>query len=98
MLLKETFPQNRKMTHPYNLWQKVTYSNLPIKLWKERKYVIELILVKSYKKGLIFPVINTVIDITNHWLKLAKVFSQLSIPQYTPILPNKEYSGDIKAC
>ena len=37
---------------------------------------MELIPVETYKNGLIFPVVMTVEDITNHLLKLAKVFSQ----------------------
>ena len=56
--------------------KKVTYSNSSLKLLKERKYATELILVKSYQKGLIFLVVKTVEDITNHLLKRAKVFSQ----------------------
>ena len=54
----------------------VTSSNLSLKQWNERKYDIELIPVKSYKKGLIFPVVKTVKNITNLKLKLAKMFSQ----------------------
>ena len=37
---------------------------------------IELILVKSYKKRLLFSAAKTVKDIKNHSLKVGKVFSQ----------------------
>ena len=50
------------MAHPYNEGEKVTYSNLSFKLCKERKSI--------------FLVKKTVKDITNHLLKLAKLFSQ----------------------
>ena len=56
--------------------KKVTYSNSSLKLWKERKYAISIILAKKYKKGLTFLVAKTVKDITNHLLKLAKLCSQ----------------------
>ena len=56
--------------------KKVTYSNSSLKLWKERKYTISIILVKKYEKGLIFLVAKRVKDITNHLPKLAKLFSQ----------------------
>ena len=47
------------MTHTYiTKDKKVTYPNLSLKLSKIRKYVIELIPVKSYKRGLIFLVIS----------------------------------------
>ena len=39
--------------------KKVNYSNSSLKLWKERKYVIELIPMKSYEKGLLFLVSKT---------------------------------------
>ena len=43
---------------------------------KENKYAIEIISVKSYKKGLVFLVAKSVKHITNDFFKLAKVFSQ----------------------
>ena len=46
----------------------------------KQKYAIELIPVKKYKKGLVSLVEKTVKDITNHTLKLSKVFSQQSMP------------------
>ena len=49
--------------------KKLTYSNSSLKLQKERKYAID-------EKGLTFLVVKTVEDITNHLLKLAKVFPQ----------------------
>ena len=63
-------------THPYNYGQKrtITYSNSSLKLRIVRKYVIELIPVKSYKKSLIFLMVKTLKDIRNHCRKLAKVF------------------------
>ena len=52
------------MTHTYiTKDKKVTYSNLSLKLSKMRKYVIELISVKSYKRGLIFPVVSVISQI-----------------------------------
>ena len=42
--------------------KKETCSNLSLKLRKERKYATELIPLKSYEKGLIFPVVKTVKD------------------------------------
>ena len=56
--------------------KKVTYCKSSLKLCKERKYATALIPAKSYKKGLVFLVVKTVEDITNHLLKLGKVFSQ----------------------
>ena len=56
--------------------KKVAYSNLSLKLLNERKHTTELIPVKSYQKDLIFLVVKTVEHITDHLLKLAKVFSQ----------------------
>ena len=50
------------MTPPIIKDKIVTYSNLSLKLRKERKYATELISVKSYKKALIFPVVKTVKD------------------------------------
>ena len=65
-----------------------------------RKYVIELISVKSYKEGIVFIMTKTTEDITNHSFKLAKMFSQ-----YIPFKANSLlYSNDtqhsvaIKAC
>ena len=52
MRLKEIFPKNRKIKlSPIIKDKKVTYSNLSLKLWKERKYATELIPVKSYKNS-----------------------------------------------
>ena len=70
------FPKKEMRLSPIIKDKKVTYSNSSLKLLKERKYATELIPVKSYPKGLIFLVVKTVEDITNHLLKLAKVFSQ----------------------
>ena len=72
-----------------------------IKLWKEEKCAIELIPVKSYTKGLVFLVAKTIKDITNNFIKLAKVFSQQSIRLKGNILlysNESKYSGPIKAC
>ena len=58
-----------------------------------RKYVIELIPVKSYKKSLIFLMVKTLKDIRNHSRKLAKVFHNSlsylkSMPHFIPMLPS----------
>ena len=81
--------------------KKVTYSNSSLKLWKEGKYLIELIPVENYKKGLVFFVVKTLKDITNHSLKLAKVFSRQSVPFNANTLlysNDSQYSGAIKTC
>ena len=69
------------MTQPWINDKKATCSNSSlnselIELQIEKKYGNELILVKSYKKDLIFLVAKTLKDITYHTLKVAKVFSQ----------------------
>ena len=65
--------------------KKVPYSNLSLKLWRETEYVFEKIPVKSYKKGLIFPLVKTV-KFTNHWLKLAKgVFTIANASVYSNV-------------
>ena len=49
------------MTNPLNIKEKkLTYSNSTLKLWKDRKYAIELIPVESYKKILVYLVAKTV--------------------------------------
>ena len=81
--------------------KKVTYSNSSLKLWKERKYAIELITVKNYNNGLVFLMAKTLTNISNHSLKLAIVFSKWPIPfeANTSLYSNaSQYSGDIKAC
>ena len=40
------------------------------------KYAIELISVKTYEKDLVFLVAKIVKDVTNHSVKLVKVFPQ----------------------
>ena len=67
------FPKIKKwLTHTI-MDKKVTFSNSPLKLSKERKYVIDLIPVKNYKKGFVFLVETTLKDVTNYSLKLAKM-------------------------
>ena len=73
----------------------MNYSNLPLKLWKERKYAIELIPVKSYKKGLMFPVVKSVKDIT--LAKASKGVFTIVNASVIPMLPITE-CGAIKAC
>ena len=70
------FPKIGKGLAPTIKDKKVTYSNSSIKLRIMRKYAVELIPVKSYKKGLVFLVVKTPKDIRNHSLKLANVFLQ----------------------
>ena len=69
------FPKIRSFTPKFQD-KKVTYSNSSLKLTIEKKYVIELIRVESY----VFFVAKRLRDLTNHSLKVAKVFSLLSIP------------------
>ena len=47
---------------------------------REKKYPIEIISVKTYKKGPLFFVAKILKDITSHSLKLAKVYSQSPVP------------------
>ena len=52
MSLRESFPQNRKITYPIIKDKKVTYSNLSHLNYEEREHVFEKIPLKSYKKCL----------------------------------------------
>ena len=54
----------------------LTAANSLLKLWMKSKYAIELISVKAYEKGLVFLVAKIVKDVTNHSVKLVKVFPQ----------------------
>ena len=54
--------------------KKKTFSNLPLKLSKERKYAMDLIPVKNYKKAFVFLVETTLENVTNHSLKLTNMF------------------------
>ena len=56
------FPEIGKWLTPTIKDKNVTFSNSSLTVWIERKYDIDLISVKSYKKDFVF--------------KLAKVFSQ----------------------
>ena len=56
------FPKIEKWLTPTTKDKNVTFSNSSLTVWIERKYDIDLISVKSYKKDFVF--------------KLAKVFSQ----------------------
>ena len=52
--------------------KKATYFNPLLKVYAEKKYAIDLIPVKSYKKGFMFLMTLKL----NYSLKLAKLFSQ----------------------
>ena len=54
------FPKTGKWLTPIIKDKKLTYSNSSLKLWEEKKYTIELIPVKSYKKILLYLVANKV--------------------------------------
>ena len=71
--MRETFPRIGKWITPIIKDKQVTYSNLSLKQWKERKYGTEWIPAKSYNKDLKFLEVKTVKDVTNHLLKLEKV-------------------------
>ena len=94
------FSRNGKWPTPTIKDKKVTYSNSSFKLWTEKIYAIELILVKSYKKCLIFVMGKTLRNITNHhYLKLVNVFSQFPIAFKVIVLSYSncsQYSGVIK--
>ena len=64
------------MTYPDLCYGQKSSFNSSLKPWIETKYTIEIISVKTYKKALLFFVAKTLKDITNHSLKLAKVYSQ----------------------
>ena len=63
MWLTEVFPTKSKITTIKDI--KVIYSNSSLKLWKERKYAIEQILMKSYKNFLVFLVARSLKDNVN---------------------------------
>ena len=54
--------------------KKKTFSNSPLKPSKERKYAMDLIPVKNYKKAFVFLVETTLKDVINRSLKLEKMF------------------------
>ena len=55
--------------------KKKTFSNLPLKkLSKERKYAMDLIPAKNYKKAFVFLVETTLENVKNHSLKLTNMF------------------------
>ena len=88
------FPKIDKQITPTIKDKKVTYSNSSFKVWIERKYVIHLIPVKSYKKDFVSCDTDT-----NHSLKLAKVFSQqpISFKANTSLYSNaSQYSWTTK--
>ena len=99
-MIEGKFSRNGKWPTPTIKDKKVTYSNSSFKLWTERIYAIELILVKSYKKCLIFVMGKTLKNITNHhYLKLVNVFSQFPIAFKVNVLSYSncsQYSGVIK--
>ena len=64
------------MTHSYIYYEQKSNFKLSLKLSIERKYTIEIIRLKTWKTDLLFFVAKTLKDITNHSLKLAKVYSQ----------------------
>ena len=53
------FPKIGKWLTPIIKSKKVIYSNSSLKVWLERKYAIDLIPVKGYKKGFVFLVTLT---------------------------------------
>ena len=79
------------MTLPTIKGKKATYSNSFLKL-RKREYVTELILVKSYEKGLVFHVLKA------HHKSFAKVSKGASTLANPSMFYNtSEYSGVIKA-
>ena len=51
MRLREFSPWNNKITHSYIKEQKGTLTHHFLKLWIERKYTVEHLSLKIYKKG-----------------------------------------------
>ena len=76
MWLRKNFPKIETCLITTVKDKKVTYSKSSLKLWMGRKYAIKVILVKSYKKILLFFLTKTLKDIRNDSLKLAKGLSQ----------------------
>ena len=66
------FPKIDKWFIPTIKDKKATYFNSLLKIRAEKKYAIDLIPVKSYKKSFMFLMTLTL----NYSLKLAKLFSQ----------------------
>ena len=64
------------MPHSYIYYEQKSNFKSSLKLLIERKYTIEIIPLKTWKTDLLFFVAKTLKDITNHSLKLAKVYSQ----------------------
>ena len=73
---REFFPKIGKWLTPTTKDKKAIYSKASFKLWIEKKCAIDLIPVKSYKKGFLFLLELTLKYITNNSLQLAKLFSQ----------------------
>ena len=72
--------------------KKVTYYNSSLKLWLERKYTIELMLMKNWRKGLVFLVAKR-IKAKNGVFTIVNGNSQ-----YFEVNGNSQYFGAIKVC
>ena len=84
--MREIFLKIGKWLTPTIKDKQVTYSNLSLKQWKERKYGTEWIPMKIFNKGLKFLDVKTVKDITNHLLRLEKLFFHSSQCLFIPVL------------
>ena len=100
MSLRESFPQNRKITYPIIKDKKVTYSNLSHLNYEEREHVFEKIPLKSYKKCLSYISFGKDSKIHKSLTKASKRCfhnSQcLSLIQCFPV--KSILAGAIKAC
>ena len=88
---EESFPKMGLWLWTFNKGKQVTYSNSSFKLWIERKYAIELIPVKIYKKYLVFLVKKTpkVIKIASLWLVKVKAHALLYFILLSLLKPSK---------
>ena len=64
------------MPHSYIYYEQKSNFKSSLKPWN----TIEIIPLKKWKTDLLFFVAKTLKDITNHSLKLAKVYSQQPVP------------------
>ena len=62
--------------------KKVTYYNSSLKLWLERKYTIELMLVKNWRKGLVFLVAKRIKAKNGVFTIVHPIWSQWEFPVF----------------
>ena len=95
-MTEEVFSKNMKNESPLQIRTKKQLLTHHLN-YENREYAIELIPIKSYKKGLMFLLAKTIKDIINHLIAQASkgVFTKINVSIYSDA---SQYSGDIKAC